>query len=339
MVELARDKMLRMIRGYWVSQTVGALAALAIPDRLAASPRRYDVLAKELGCDPDATYRLLRASATLGLVLRAGDGCFSLTPLGEFLRSSVPGSLRQFAIALTSPGHWLSWGRLAEAVRQGTRQTPAALGQELFEFYAQHPNEGRAFTGAMSDVSEQVADEVGQLIDVSAATHIVDLGGASGGVIAALLEKNVASHGTILELPHVVPQARSVLVRRGLTSRCRVVEGDFFEAVPEADCYILKHIIHDWDDERSVRILLNCVRSLRTNGQVIVIEQVLSEDDTSSEAALADLNMLVLLPGRERTVKQYGELFRAAGLHLDRVSATKSALHVIEASERNPVEV
>ena len=298
MVEPARDKMLRMIRGYWVSQTVGAFAALAIPDRLAAGPRRYDVLAKELGCDPDATYRLLRASATLGLVLRARDGCFNLTPLGGILRSSVPGSLRQFAIALTAPGHWLSWGRLAEAVRQGVRQAPAALGQELFEFYAQHPDEGRAFTGAMSDVSEQVADEVGQLIDVSAATHIVDLGGASGGVIAALLEKNPALHGTILELPHVVPQARSVLVRRGLTSRCRVVEGDFFEAVPEADCYILKHIIHDWDDERSVRILLNCARSLRTSGRVIVIERVLPEDDASSDAALADLNMLVLLPGR-----------------------------------------
>ncbi len=170
------------------------------------------------------------------------------------------------------------------------------------------------------------------MLDTSTAEHVVDIGGASGAIIAALLESNPALHGTILELADVVPRARTALAERGLSSRCQVVEGDFFKAVPPADIHILKQIIHDWDDEQSVRILSNCARALERNGRVILIERVLPEDERPSYAALADLNMLVLLPGRERTAKQYGKLFEAAGLRLDRVTETASAIQIIEAS-------
>jgi SAM-dependent methyltransferase len=244
----------------------------------------------------------------------------------------VPGSMRAAAVALTAPGHWLPWGRMADAVRQGKRQAPAALGQELFDFYADHPDEGSAFTEAMSDLSAAIAEEVAAALDTATAEHVVDVGGASGTIIAALLRRNPALRGTILELTHVVPQARCAVTALGLASRCQVLEGDFFAAVPLADIHVLKWIIHDWDDEQSVRILSNCARALRRNGRVILIERVLPDDKRPSYAPLDDLNMLVLLPGRERTATQYRKLLEAAGLHLDRIVDTALAMQVIEAS-------
>jgi SAM-dependent methyltransferase len=326
------EKMSQMITGYWVSQVVGTMAALDIPDRLANRPRSPAELADEIGCNAEATHRLLRASASIDVVSAMSDGRFGLTSLGETLRSNVPGSMRDTAVALTAPGHWLPWGRLVEAVRRGERQTRATLGQELFEHYAANPGEGDTFTAAMSSLSAGVAEEVASAIDTSNAEHIVDVGGGSGSVIAALLKRNPSLHGTILELAHVVPRARAALAELGLSSRCRVLEGDFFNEIPSADIHILKYIIHDWDDEQSVRILLNCSRALRTNGRVILVERMLREDGRPSSTPLADLNMLVLLPGRERTAKEYAALLEAARLRLDRIIEMPPALQLIEAS-------
>jgi SAM-dependent methyltransferase len=184
----------------------------------------------------------------------------------------------------------------------------------------------------MSNLSGTIAEEVAGVLDTSTAEHVVDIGGASGTMIAALLERNPALHGTILELPHVVARARATVTELGLSSRCNVLEGDFFEAVPRADIHILKYIIHDWNDDQSVRILSNCARALRRNGRVVLVERLLPDDERPSHAALADLNMLVLLPGRERTAKQYGKLLEAAGLRIDRVTETAAAMQVVEAS-------
>ncbi len=332
MVDPGAEQLSQMIKGYWVSQIVGTLAQLEIADHLAHGPLNYDVLASGIGCDPNATYRLLRASADVGLVAVLSDGRFHLTPLGELLRSNVPGSMRSPAIALTAPGHWLPWGRLAEAVRHGERQTVAALGHELFDYYAANPSEGSAFTGTMANHSDAIAKEVARTLDTSAVTHVVDIGGASGTIIGALLEANAGLLGTILERADVVPRAEAALAQRGLSSRCRVIEGDFFNIVPEADLYILKSIVHDWDDQQSIKILSNCARALRPNGRVMLIEWVVTEHGKPGAAALSDLNMLVLLPGRERTANQFGRLFRASGLRLDRITGIASSLQLIEAS-------
>jgi SAM-dependent methyltransferase len=217
-------------------------------------------------------------------------------------------------------------------VRHGERQTVAALGQELFDYYATNPCEGSAFTGTMATHSDPIAEELAQTLDTSAVTHVVDIGGASGTIIGALLEANAALLGTILERADVVPRAEAALAERGLSSRCRVIEGDFFKSVPEADLFILKYIVHDWDDQQSVKLLSNCARALRPNGRVILIEWVMPEHGKPSAAALSDLNMLVLLPGRERTASEFAELFRASGLQLDRISGIASSMHMIEAS-------
>lgn len=322
----------QMIEGYRVSQIVGALARLGIPDCLSDGPLDCNVLAETIGCEPQATYRLLRASAHVGLAAALPDRRFSLTPLGELLRSNVSGSMRDSAIALTAPGHWLPWGRLTEAVRRGEHQAVAALGQELFDYYAVNPSEGDAFTGTMARHSASIADEVASALDTTGANHVVDVGGASGTLIAALLKKNAELRGTILERADVVPRARAALAESGLSSRCQIIAGDFFESVPTADLLVLKKIIHDWDDEQSVKILGNCARALRPQGRVALVECVMPEDGQSGPAALSDLNMLVLLPGRERSAGQFAALLRAAGLQLDRITEVASSAHLIEAS-------
>ena len=326
------EQMARMIRGFWISQVVGTLAQLEIPDRLAGGPMEAGKIASLIACDPDATFRLLRASKAVGLVVATPDGHFGLTPLGEKLRSDVAGSMRDSAIAMTAPGHWLPWGRLSQAVRDGRCQTKETLGADLFQYYADCPGEGSVFTGAMSVSSAQVADEIATLLDTSGAKRVVDVGGASGTLIAALLRKNPLLEGAILERPDVVARARAAVAEKGLASRCHVVAGDFFASVPQADIFLLKSIIHDWDDQQSLMILSNCARALRPKGRVVLVEMVVPDDDRPSWAPLTDLNMLALLPGRERTAGEYRDLLGRAGLRLDRITPTASQFSVIKAS-------
>jgi SAM-dependent methyltransferase len=326
------EQMSQMIKAYWTSQIVGTFARLGIPDHLASGPLAAGEVAQLIDSHPGATNRLMRAAIELGLVAPTPDARFGLTALGETLRSDLPGSLRDSAIALTAPGHWLPWGQLSEAVRTGRCQTVETLGAELFQYYADNPSEGRSFTGAMSVTSRQMADEIARVVDASAAKLVVDIGGASGTLIAAVLNTNPTLVGTILDRPDVVPRAKAAVAERGLSFRCSVVGGDFFLAVPEADIYLLKYIIHDWDDDRSIRILSNCARALRPNGRVVLIERLLPDDGAAGPVSLADLNMLVVLPGRERTLGEYAALFKRAGLRLNRVISITSPFSVIETS-------
>jgi len=326
------ERMAGMVRAFWMSQIVGTFARLAIPDRLTDGPLAAGELARLIACHPRATYRLMRAAKELRLVVATPDDRFSLTALGEILRSNVQGSMRDAAIALTAPGHWLPWGRLCEAVRTGRCQTTETLGAELFQYYSENPSEGGSFTGAMSVSSAKVADEVARVLDTSSAKLVVDLGGASGTLISALLAKNPQLAGTILERPNVVLHAKTAVAERDLSARCRVISGDFFVTVPEADIYLLKHIIHDWDDEQSALILSNCARALRPRGRLVLIEHSMPEDDHASPVSLVDLNMLVLLPGRERTVREYADLLARVGLHLNRVIGIAPPLILMEAS-------
>jgi SAM-dependent methyltransferase len=320
-----------MIRSYWVSQIVGTIARLGIPDHLTSGPMAAGELASSIGCDPDATYRLLRAARVAGLVV-SSNGRFALTALGEKLRADVPGSMRDSAIAITAPGHWLPWGHLSDAVRKGRCQTLETLGTELFQYYAEHPEEGGAFTGAMFSSSAAVADELATILDTSRAVSVVDVGGASGALIAALLLKNPSLKGTIFERSDVVARATAAVAARGLASRCEVVAGDFFASVPAADILILKSIVHDWDDEQSLLILSNCARALRPSGRVVLVEMVVPDDDRPSWAPLMDLNMLAVLPGRERTAREYRDLLGRAGLCLDCITSTATRFSFIEAS-------
>jgi hypothetical protein len=325
--------MMGLITGYWVSQSVGVVAQLGVADQLVSGPRDSDELALAVGADPQAMYRVLRLLAGLGVFAEVAPRTFGLTPLGETLRSDAPGSVRNFAITETAPGHWLPWGRLHDSLRTGRPMAREALGMELFDWYARNPEEASFFNAAMGNLSALAADELVRVYDVAAAGTVVDVGGAHGLLLAAVLRANRAARGILFDLPHVIATAADALAAEGVSDRCELVSGDFFEAVPDgANLHLLKQIVHDWDDERATLLLRNCHRALRPGGRMVLVEMVLPEDNRPSPAQAMDLNMLVLLGGRERTEEEYRRLLRGAGFRLERVIPTHSPFSVIEAT-------
>jgi SAM-dependent methyltransferase len=325
--------MMGLITGYWTSQAVGTVALLGVADHLDDGPRTAQELAKAVGADPRALYRVLRLLASIGVFAEVAPGSFGLTPLGATLTSDAPDSVRNFAITETAPGHWLPWGRLEESVCTGQPMARAALGMELFEWYAHNPEEAAYFNAAMGNLSALAANELVRVYDVSGVRTVADVGGAHGVLLAAVLKTNPAARGILFDLPHVIATAGDELAAQGLAERCELVSGDFFEEVPPgADLHLLKQIVHDWDDARSTRILRNCHRALTPGGTLLLVEMVVPADNHPSPAQAMDLNMLVLLSGRERTEAEFRDLLHEAGFQLERVIPTHSPFSVIEAT-------
>lgn len=327
-------RIMQLITGHWVSQLVGALCRVRIPDVLAHGPLTSAVIAAKCGANSDATYRILRAASGLGLVREILPDTFKLTPLGDLLQSNTPGSLREFAIAETDQGHWMAWGRLADAVRTGEPAAPKALGKELFEWYEEHPEDAAVFGGAMSNLAALVAGEVANLCDFAKAKKIVDVGGSHGTLLAAVLKKHMGASGIVIDLPNVADRARQALEANGLRDRAEAIGGDFFVDVPEGDVYLLKQILHDWNDEQCRTILANCARRVGRDGRIYIVEMVIPDDNSASFASLMDLNMMVMLPGRERALKEYKSLLDVSGLKFERVIPTHSPFEIIEASKK-----
>jgi O-methyltransferase domain/Dimerisation domain len=325
---------MQMITGHWVSQLVGSLCRLGIPDALAEQPLTSAVIAKKCGSNPDATYRILRAATGLGLLKEIPPGTFQLTPLGDVLKSNTPGSLRDFSIAETDYGHWTAWGHLFDAVKTGERAAPKALGKELFEWYEEHPQDAAVFGGAMTNLAAMVAGEVVSVCDFSKAKKIVDIGGSHGTLLAAVLKKNLGTSGIVIDLPNVADRARQALQANGLGGRAEAIGGDFFVDVPEGDVYLLKQILHDWNDDQCRTILANCARRLAGGGRIYIVEMIIPDDNSPSFASLMDLNMMVMLPGRERALKEYKVLLDASGLKFERALPTHSPFQIIEASKK-----
>jgi SAM-dependent methyltransferase len=325
------ERMMQMLTGFFVTQIASAVATYSIADHLAKGPATAEKIAAIEGIDSAATFRLLRACASLGLVSCDDGLTFSATPLLGTLRRNVPGSLHSLAKAWSAPGHWLPWGRFLDAIRTGRPQTVPALGAPIWDYYTQQPKEAAAFTNAMHGFTSGVAQEVARLVDTSRAKLAVDIGGASGTLVHSLMTANPQLHGIILDLPDVVPSATAAAAALGLAERSRVLAGDFFASVPEADLYLLKHVLHDWNDGQGVRILENCRRAMRPGGRVIVIEMLLGEIGEPGPAPFMDLNMMVMLPGRERSLSEYRALLKQAGFRLDKSSPIRPPMAVIEA--------
>jgi hypothetical protein len=315
--------MMQMVMGMWVSQIVSAVAQLRIADLIAAGTNDVDGLARESGASAQTLPRLLRAAATLGVVTQTAPRTFALTPLGETLRTDVRGSMRDFVIAETAPGHWLPWGRLAETVRGGRSLSTETLGMPPWEYYAANPEERLSFARAMSNLSAIVSEQVAAAYQVGEAQTIVDVGGSQGVLLRGLLRGAPNARGILFDRPEVIANASA-------DDRVELVSGDFFTSVPQgADVYALKSILHDWPDERCVEILKVIHRDSAPNARVIIVEMLLT--DAPGPVTFMDLNMLVMLDGRERTADEYGELLREAGFAVERVVATPGLYSVIEA--------
>jgi O-methyltransferase domain len=324
------ERMMQMLTGFFVTQIAGVVATYSIADHLAKGPATAEQISTIEGIDPVAAFRLLRARASLGLVTSDGK-TFSATPLLGTLRADVAGSLHGLAMAWSAPGHWLPWGRFVDSVRTGEPQTVPAVGANLWDYYAQKPEESATFTQAMQGHTSGIAEEVARVVDTSSAKLAVDIGGASGTLVHGLLMANSELHGIVVDSPDVVPSATAAAAALGLADRSRVLAGDFFTNAPEADIYLLKYVLHDWNDEEAVRILKRCRHAMRPGGRVIVIERFLGDLGEPGLVPLIDLNMMVLLTGRERTLAEYCGLLKDAGLRFSKSTPIRSPIAVIEA--------
>jgi O-methyltransferase domain/Dimerisation domain len=323
--------MMGMVTGFWVTQTVRAAALYNFADHLAAGTDTAEAIAAAESTDLDATRRLLRTCASLGLMTSEDGRHFTGTSLLSTLRQDDPHSLRYFAVSQSAAGHWLPWGRFPEAVRTGRHQVTEAHGEaNIFDYFGKHLDEASFFTESMSNLSQAAALDIAAVLDTKGTDFALDIGGASGDVIRAMMRANPELNGGVFDLPHIVPAAAEAAKAEGLDERFTTVGGDFFESVPAADLYVLKYILHDWDDASCVRILRNCRTALVPGGRIAVIDLLIGETGQPGLAPLMDMNMLDMTGGRERQIAEFDSLLREAGLRRVKVS-TAGAFAVIEA--------
>jgi hypothetical protein len=323
--------LMQLVLAFRVSQALHVAATLGIADRLAAGPRTAADLARATGTHPRALYRLLRAVASVGVLAEDGAGAFALTELGQYLRADHPQSVHGSAVYQGHPTMWGTWQHLRHSVTTGEPAFRHLYGVDPWAYRAQHPDAGAVFDRAMTSNSLQVRDAVVAAYDFAAARTVVDVGGGNGALLAAILAAHPEARGVLFDQPHVVAGAAPLLRAAGVAARCAVAGGDFFEAVPAGgDVYLLKAIVHDWDDAQAAAILRTCRRAMTPEARVVLIERVLAPGDAPDPSKFHDLNMLVMLGGQERTAAEFAALSRAAGFRLTRVLPTAAGVSLLE---------
>lgn len=321
----------QLIMGFRTTQLIFVAAKLGLADHLQHGAQTPQRLAQAVAADPQALYRLLRALASLGIFTELPDGAFALTPLAEYLRSDVALSVRSLAVLYGEEWLWRAYGQMLHSVRTGQPAFEQVHGEPLFDYLSGRTEAAAQFDEAMSGYSAQEADAILAAYDFSTVTRLVDVGGGHGTLQAALLHTYPHLSGIVFDRAPVIAGARRLLDEAGVGGRSDCVAGDFFTAVPEGgDAYLLKSVLHDWDDADASRILRVCRQAMAEPARLLVIERVVPEGNTSAEAKLFDINMLVVLGGRERTEREYRALFGAGGFRLTRVIPTQSPLSVIE---------
>lgn len=297
------------------AQVLRGLAALRIADHLSDGAMTAEEVAEREGSHPQATYRLMRAASSMGMLSHEGDHRFGLTGRGRLLRSEVPGSMRSLVLAQTGQALWQSWALFPEAVRQGGTQTEKALGMDIFEYYAKPENaeEAALFAQAMGDLSGLVTQGAVAAFSTAGVSTVVDVGGSNGDFVLALMEADPQLRGQVLDLPHAVESARGEAEKRGLSGRFTAVAGDFFVEVPPADLYLVKTILHDWDDAKCTTILRRCRSAVNEGGRALVVEMVVGEIGRPDLATLSDMAMLTTTNGMERDLDEFDALFAASG--------------------------
>jgi hypothetical protein len=323
--------LMQMGTGYWASQVVSVATRLDLLEKLPASASE---LARQLGYHPDGVERLLRGCVAIGVAHEQRPGEFALAPLGEPLLASHPHSLRDAVIMLTDPAHWNSWAQLEHTVRSGQPGFKRALGVEnVFDYFASHPAESERFNRSMASMTRAFIDQLRQSYDVSQFATIADVGGGHGQFLGALLQVAPQSRGILYDLEPVVAGADLELNALGCGDRVRKVAGSFFESVPAgADLYLLKHILHDWTDVQCVQILRRVAAAMSSQSTLLIVEMLLPEPPCGGEqAAMMDLNMMVMTGGRERTAAQYGRLLESAGLQFHRHIPLPGPYQLLEA--------
>ena len=323
--------------GYVASAALQVALHLEIADRLADGPRTAADLARAAGVQEDALYRVLRTLASVGLFEELPSRTFATNAAGDVLRKGTT-TLRDILYFLTDSIHFRTYGELLQAVQTGQPSVEKILGAPVFEYLATDPAFAERFNNGMTSMSAAAIAAALKAYDFGGISVLVDVAGGHGMVLTSILRAHPAMRGVLFDVDHVIAGAASLIERAGVTDRCQTVAGDFFTAVPSGgDAYIMKHIIHDWDDERALVILRNIHRELRgtPRGKVILLESVVQTGGAPDFGKLIDLEMLLFPGGRERTAAEFADLFARAGFELTRIVPTESPLAVIEAHVRS----
>jgi O-methyltransferase domain/Dimerisation domain len=325
----AQTQLRHLIDSYRVSQAICVAAELGLADLLTDGPRHYEDLARASGTNPQALFRLLRALASVDVFARLDGERFALNPLAECLRSGVAGSLHAWAVQ--SDQLRRAWTDLRHSVATGQTAFDHLHGMSVWEYRERHPDEGRMFQIAMTATTLLVVRSVLEAYDFSRFGTVADIGGGRGTLLQAILEVNPQLRGMLFDVPAAIREAAAQFERSGLSGRCRLLEGTFFESVPEgADAYVLSRVLHDWTDAQAIQILKTTRRAMTNGAVLLLVERVLDSQHPSPEATLTDIHMLVMTGGRERTTEEFQELLAASGFELMRVIPTGSAVHVVE---------
>lgn len=332
--ETPRAHMVQMINGYRTAQMLHVAATLRIADELAQGPRTVRELAAATQTHADSLYRLLRTLAGMGVFAEEQDLRFRLTPSAELLRSGTPDSIRALAAAAGEEWMWRPWGALLDSVRTGETAFDRQYGKNTFEWFEEHPAAARIFDEYQTQHTAMTSDAVVAAYDFSTARTIVDVAGGEGVLIATILRRNPGPHAILFELEHVIASARTKL-DRAIASRCGLVAGDFFKAVPEGcDLYILKAILHGWDDDHCALILANCRRAMLRESNLLVVEDIVCDRNLPCFAKEADIMMMVRTGGRNRTDREYRDLLAKSGFATARVIPSRGGPSIIEAVPR-----
>ena len=323
-------EVLSIIISQWTSSAVCALAELGVPDHLESGPRSVEELAEAVGAQPDLLYRLMRATASVGVLAETPDGKFEQTPRSEVLRTDARPTMRYVGKFNQDEWHIRGWGHLAETVRTGQRPIEAIYGLPAFEYFGKNPDVGANFNQAMTDLSTVDAPAVAHAYDFRGLGTLTDVGGGHGLLLATVLAYNPDLKGQLFDLPHVIAGA-SGGPTEAVKDRVTFSEGDMFESVPAgSDAYMMKYIIHDWPDDLCIKILRNCRDGVNDGGKLLVIDSVVPTDGTPHVSMISDLEMMLFPSGKERTASEFSDLFADSGWQLKRILPTSSHVSVIE---------
>lgn len=323
--------LMQMLYGPLMQQCVCVATKLKIADMVAETPKTVTELAKLTQTNEDALYRILRMLASTGIFVESKNREFGLTLLASLLRSDVPNSMYNFAIMMGEEWLWKNWGELMHCVKTGETAHEKVHGIDSFKFFAENKEAGHVFNNAMTNLSELVVPAVVEAYDFSSFDKLVDIAGGYGFTLAEILKANQQLKGVLFELPYLIDNAKEFLEKEGVINRVELVTGDFFQSVPAgADAYIMKHIIHDWNDELCIKILQNVGAVMNKKGKILIVEMVVPEINVPSPAKMLDLQMLVMEGGKERTKEEFESLLKTAGFNLTNIHLTKSPFCIIE---------
>ncbi len=325
-------QLIQMGTGHWLSKLIYTAAKLDLAGRLADGPKSAEELAGPMGLHEPSLHRFMRTLAGHGILASAGERRFKLTPLGESLKTGAPGSARSTILTFCGPTFVRAFDRIMDSLETGGTGFEAEFGMPIFDYFAQHPDEASMFSESMVGFHGGETPAVAAAYDFSKFETIVDVGGATGNMLSAILGRFDGPRGILYDMQHVVKDAPSLLEKNGVADRVSIESGSFFESVPKGgDAYILSHIIHDWNEDQCLTILGNVKRAMKSDGKLLIVEFVLPEDDTPHLGKLADMIMLVVPGGQERTPAEYDELLTKAGFKMTRVVPTESPVSIVEA--------